>query len=183
MERSRRAVNPDEMLVVQSLKIVDRYGKREKHQLPAPWQQGLRINQWWEHHRRWGHPCVWEWLSGQVQHGHRRHHLPLSSAGHRHPLRADLETKPEEQWQGVVHAGESHRKCGVKPRWFSFLHVRHRVRQETQVIIRPCTKCSLLTIKILTLRISFIIDPWHELYTMKSSDNFMFLVSVVFHKI
>ena len=35
MERSRRAVNPDEMLVVQSLKIVDRYGKREKHQLPA----------------------------------------------------------------------------------------------------------------------------------------------------
>jgi len=34
VDRSRRAVNPDELLVVQSLKIVDRYGKREKHQLP-----------------------------------------------------------------------------------------------------------------------------------------------------
>jgi len=33
MERSKRATNPEELLVVQSLKIVDRYGKREK-QLP-----------------------------------------------------------------------------------------------------------------------------------------------------
>jgi len=30
MERKKRATNPEELLVVQSLKIVDRYGKREK---------------------------------------------------------------------------------------------------------------------------------------------------------
>jgi len=34
LERTRRSSNPEELLVVQSLKIVDRYGKREKHQLP-----------------------------------------------------------------------------------------------------------------------------------------------------
>jgi len=34
VERTRRSSNPEELLVVQSLKIVDRYGKREKHQLP-----------------------------------------------------------------------------------------------------------------------------------------------------
>merc|ERR1711902_189432 len=33
IERTKRATNPEELLVVQSLKIVDRYGKREK-QLP-----------------------------------------------------------------------------------------------------------------------------------------------------
>merc|ERR1719346_856576 len=36
MERTRRATNPEELLVVQSLKIVDRYGKREKQKVPQP---------------------------------------------------------------------------------------------------------------------------------------------------
>jgi len=36
MERVKRATNPEELLVVQSLKIVDRYGKREKHQPSLP---------------------------------------------------------------------------------------------------------------------------------------------------
>ena len=34
--RTRRATNPEELLVVQSLKIVDRYGKREKQKVPQP---------------------------------------------------------------------------------------------------------------------------------------------------
>merc|ERR1719361_3091008 len=36
MERVKRATNPEELLVVQSLRIVDRYGKREKHQPKLP---------------------------------------------------------------------------------------------------------------------------------------------------
>merc|ERR1712079_954039 len=36
MERVKRATNPEEVLVVQSLRIVDRYGKREKHQPSLP---------------------------------------------------------------------------------------------------------------------------------------------------
>ena len=44
MERVRRATKPDEVLVVQSLRIVDRYGKREKHQprLPASVDQDFK---------------------------------------------------------------------------------------------------------------------------------------------
>merc|ERR1719510_1979630 len=44
MERVKRATNPEEVLVVQSLRIVDRYGKREKHQpkLPASIDQDLK---------------------------------------------------------------------------------------------------------------------------------------------
>jgi len=34
LPRTKRATSPEEMLVVQSLKIVDKYGKREKHQQP-----------------------------------------------------------------------------------------------------------------------------------------------------
>merc|ERR1712045_817609 len=44
MERVKRATNPDEVLVVQSLRIVDRYGKREKYQprLPASIDQDFK---------------------------------------------------------------------------------------------------------------------------------------------